>query len=99
MKKKSFRNIVLTKDEKELEESFSFDKWESIDDLATWKKELQEAAQDTLEFRKSKRITLRVNQEDLYKLKVKAIQKNIPYQTLLKVLIRDFVEGDYSVKL
>lgn len=99
MKKQVSKKTILTKDEKNLETAFSSEKWERIDDFNKWKKDLEKAAGDTLEFRKSKRITLRVNQEDLFRLKAKAIEKNIPYQTLLNVLIRDFVKGGYSVKL
>ena len=91
MKNKS-KQIVLTKFEQSLEDSLARGEWEVRDDMRTWKKEIQQAAQDTLELRKSKRITVRVNKADLIKLKAKAIEKNIPYQTLLNVLIHDFVE-------
>jgi predicted DNA binding CopG/RHH family protein len=47
----------------------------------------------------SKPITIRVNQLDLIKLKAKAKEKNIPYQTLLSSLIRDFAAGDYTLKI
>lgn len=99
MKKQNNKYPLLTKDEVGLEQSLKSEKWESIKDLKLWKKELQEAAQTTLDLRKSKKITLRVNQEDLYRLKANAIEKNIPYQTLLNVLIRDYVKGQYSVRL
>jgi len=98
MKKQNNKYSLLTKDEIELEQSLKSEKWESIKDLKSWKKELQEAAQTTIDLRKSKKITLRVNQEDLYRLKANAIQKSIPYQTLLNVLIRDYVKGHYSIK-
>jgi len=48
---------------------------------------------------KSIRITFRVNQGDLVKLKAKAMEKNIPYQTLLSTLIRSYVEEGYSFRL
>lgn len=99
MKKQNNKYPLLTKDEIEFEQSLKSEKWESVNDLKSWKKELQEAAHTTLDLRKSKKITLRVNQEDLYRLKANAIERNIPYQTLLNVLIRDYVKGQYSVKL
>lgn len=94
-----FKNLVLDHYEKEIEASLERGEWKGVDNFEKRKKELREGAKDTLELRKSKRITLRVNQGDLIKLKAKAKRKNIPYQTLLNVLIRDFVGDQYSVKL
>ncbi len=61
--------------------------------------ELRSAARTTIDLAKSKKITIRVNQGDLVKLKARAQRKNIPYQTLLGVLVRDFVDGKYSIEL
>jgi len=52
-----------------------------------------------MEARRAKPVTIRINQEDLTQLKAKAKKKNIPYQTLLGALIRDFVKGDYKIVL
>ena len=99
MKQNPLDNLVLTKEEQKLEESLKIGHWSRIDTTNKWKKELQEMAKNTLELRKSKKITLRVNQGDLIKLKTRAQKKNIPYQTLLSALIRNYVEGKYSVRL
>ncbi len=89
----------LGKEEMLLEESFARDEWISHPHLADRQREVQEIAANTIQIQKSKSITLRVNEDDLLKLRAKAIKKNIPYQTLLGVLIREYVDGDYSVKL
>lgn len=94
-----FKNLVLDDYEKELEASLERGEWKSVKHPVEWRAMMQEAARNTLELRKSKRVTFRVNQGDLIKLKAKAIRKNIPYQTLLGALIRDFVEGKYSIRL
>jgi predicted DNA binding CopG/RHH family protein len=52
---------------------------------------LQEAAARYIELNTSKPITVRVNQLALIKLKAKVKAKNIPYQTLLGVLINEYV--------
>lgn len=94
-----FKDLVFDDYERELEEALDKGPLESIKDFDAWKKKLQIAASKTLDLRKSKKITLRINQGDLIKLKAKSKLKNIPYQTLLGVVIRDFVDGKYSVKL
>lgn len=94
-----FENLVLDDYEKEIEASLERGEWKSVDNLEQRNKELQEAARHTLDLRRSKKITVRVNQGDLIKLKVKAQETNIPYQTLLGALIRDFVKGNYSINL
>lgn len=99
MKKDPFKDLVLDEYEKELEKSLERDEWVSVKHSEKWKKELQEAARKFVEARKSKPVTIRINQEDLTQLKAKAKKKNIPYQTLLGILIRDFVKGDYKIVL
>jgi len=99
MNKDLFKNLILTDEEQRIEKSLEQGNWKSISNLDKQKKELQKVATHTLDLRKSKRITFRVNQGDLVKLKAKAMRKNIPYQTLLGSLIRNYVEGRYSFKL
>lgn len=89
---------VLDTYEQEIEDSLTNAEWQP----APSQNELKSAVSIAVQKKKrelSKKITVRINQQDLLKLKEKAHKKNIPYQTLLGVLIRDFVEGDYEVKL
>ena len=96
-----FENLVLDDYEKELEASIARGEWVSVspEEFKETKKLLVEAARNTLKLRKSKRVTIRLNQGDLIKVKARAKQANISYQTLLGALIRDYVEGNYSLKL
>ncbi|OGK39141.1 hypothetical protein A3F34_00610 [Candidatus Roizmanbacteria bacterium RIFCSPHIGHO2_12_FULL_44_10] len=82
-----------------MEASIARDEWIPVENQEEVKKMWQYAAKNTLDLRKSKKITVRVNQGDLIKLKTRALASNMPYQTLLGVLVRDFVEGKYKVKL
>ena len=51
-------------------------------------------AQDQYEAtKKTKQITIRLNERDLIKLKSKAIMLGIPYQTLIGSQIRQFVNS------
>lgn len=47
----------------------------------------------------SKSVTLRINQLDLIKIKAKAKCNNIPYQTLLGVLVHDFAKDKKELRL
>lgn len=51
------------------------------------------------ELKRSKRINIRINNQDLAKVKAKANKSNIPYQTLLSTLVHKYAEGDLSIKL
>ena len=60
---------------------------------------LREAATQYQELQTSKPIAIRVNQLDLIKIKAKAKRNNIPYQTLLGVLVHDFAEDKKELSL
>lgn len=95
----SFKNVALDDYEKEIETSIARGEWKPVENVEDMRKMWQMAARRHNELNKSKKVTLRIKQSDLIKLKAKAKRTSIPYQTLLGALIRDFVEGDYSVKL
>ncbi len=94
-----FKNLILDDYEKEIEASLERGEWIESEDAESSISLVKEAAQNHIELRQSKKITFRINQGDLIKLKAKATKKNIPYQTLLGALVRDFVEGEYVIKL
>ena len=102
MKKQStsvFDTQLLDQDEQLLEEALERNEFESVGNLEGTKKMLADAANQYKMLHTSKPITIRVNQLDLIKLKARAKAKNIPYQTLLSSLIRDFAEGKYTLKI
>jgi predicted DNA binding CopG/RHH family protein len=49
--------------------------------------------------KKNKTITLRISENDLYKLKLKALESGIPYQNLIQSLIHKYVEGNLKIEL
>lgn len=59
----------------------------SLPDFEQRKKELQKIARNTLN--KTRNINIRLSERDLYKLKAKAIQKGIPYQTLAASILHE----------
>lgn len=86
-------NIKLDRQEKRIEKALEREEFVSVADLSRTKKLFKEAVKNYKELTKTKRITIRVNNEDLIKVKAKAKKNNVPYQTLLNALIRQFAEG------
>jgi len=102
MKKQSatiFDQQVLDQEEQLIEEALERGEFESVGNLEETKQMLADAARRYKMLNASKPITIRVNQLDLIKIKSKAKAKNMPYQTLLGSLIRDFADGDYTFKI
>ncbi|PIU36587.1 antitoxin [Candidatus Roizmanbacteria bacterium CG_4_8_14_3_um_filter_34_9] len=61
-------------------------------------KRYREAAKYTLEkMKKDKRITIRVENEDLNLIQDKAIKSGIPYQTLIASILRKFARGKINI--
>lgn len=94
-----FQNYILDEYEQGLEEALEKTSWKSRTNIQKRKKDVELIARNFLDLRKSKRVTFRIAQSDLIRLKTKAQEKCIPYQTLLTALIRDYINGKYSLKL
>ena len=47
-------------------------------------------------FRKDRRVTIRLYDHDLKGIQKKALEKGIPYQTLISSMIHQYVEGDLA---
>jgi len=72
--------IKLTKEEKEILDSFEKGEWVPVADLSKRKKELAEYARNTL--RKDKRLNIRISERDLIELQRKACRIRLMYQVL-----------------
>ncbi len=57
----------------------------SAPDFQKRKKELQQIAKNTLN--KTRNINIRLSERDLYRLKAKAIEEGLPYQTLASSIL------------
>ncbi|MBS3907835.1 MAG: hypothetical protein KGZ49_12450 [Syntrophaceae bacterium] len=83
----------LDKDEKKLSKSLENEGW--VSDLTNKeKKQYQEYARYSLN--KRKRINIRMTERDLKKIRSKAIEEGIPYQSLISMLIHKYNEGKIS---
>jgi len=90
------KTTYLDKDERKMAESLEKDEW--ISDLdKKEKKQYEEYARYSLN--KQKRINIRMSERDLNKIRAKAIEEGIPYQSLISMLIHKYNEGKLSVSM
>lgn len=76
----------LTPEEQEIENAFMRGDYESVPNLEEEKKRLAAIGRYTLA--KNKTITVRLSERNLMRLKAKAAQEGIPYQTFVSSLIQ-----------
>ncbi len=81
----------LTKEEKEILNSFEKGEWVPVANLPKRKKELVEYARNTL--KKDKRLNIRISGRDLIELQRKAVKEGLPYQTYVSSILHKFVNG------
>ena len=72
-------------------------KYKSVNNLKEEIKRAREAAKNTLQ--KTKNINIRLPERDIQKLKVKAAENNLPYQTLISMLLRQYTKGEIRISL
>lgn len=81
-------------DEKQLAKSLEDEEW--ISDLTQKdKNKYREYVRHSLN--KQKRINIRMSERDLKKIRAKAIEEGIPYQSLISMLIHKYNEGKVSI--
>ena len=91
MKKK----LYLDDDEKQLAESLENEEW--VSDLSKKEKQKYEAVA-RYSLNKQMRINIRMTERDLKKIRAKAIEEGIPYQSLISMLIHKYNEGKMSIR-
>lgn len=94
-----FENLVLDEYEQGIEDALERGEYVSDPDFKKNKKMFEEAARRHLELQESKSITLRIKKKDLMRLKARAARNNIPYQTLIGLLINSYNEGKTKLML
>lgn len=93
-----FKNLVLDEYEQEIEDALERDEYIEVKDNKL-NKMLEEAAKNWVELEETKSVTLRVKKLDLIKLRAKAARNNIPYQTLINLLISSYTSGKTKLSL
>lgn len=81
----------LTKEEKEILDSYERGEWVPVKDFTKRKAELMRYARNTL--KKDRRLNIRISERDLNELQRKATAEGLPYQTYISSIIHKFVNG------
>lgn len=79
----------LDQEEKEILEAYERGEFIPVKNQAAMKRKMQKAAAYTL--KKTKNINLRLTEQDFHRIKVKAIEEGIPYQTLAASILHKYV--------
>ena len=85
------KNAILSKEEGTIERDF--DKYQPVSKGT--KGHIEKIIEDS---RKSRQISLRLNENDLERLKKKANKNGLPYQTMINVVIHKYVTDSYLDK-
>lgn len=80
--------VVLDEEEEQIIKDFEEGKFVRVKDFEKQKKLFQEYARNTL--KKTKNINIRLSEKDLQKLKRKAMEEGLPYQTLAASVLHKF---------
>lgn len=83
------KKIKLTKEERELNKAYEQGLFKSVSNLSSQKKKYAQIARNTL--KKNKSITIRLAERDLQKIKAKAAEEGLPYQTLITSVIHKYI--------
>jgi len=83
--------VKLSKEEKTILESVERGRGKSVPRLEKEAKRYQDYARAT--FRKDKRVNIRISERDLVKIRQRALEEGLPYQTLISSILHKFVGG------
>jgi predicted DNA binding CopG/RHH family protein len=98
MKNTKTINLKLTQEEEMLEQSIL--RGDYISDPAHANQKMwSEAIANHQELSRTKQMTMRVDSADLIKVKVKAQKYGMPYQTLLKLVFKQFADGQIALRI
>lgn len=88
-----FKNLVLDEYEQDIEDHI-----EEFEPIPNMEAEIKRHTMYAREYlKKQKRITVRVNQADLDTIKQKAIEHNLPYQSLVNLLLHHYASGKITL--
>lgn len=91
------KKIKLDKYEQSIEKALAAGKYRRVKNFTAEKNKLVKAAENTLN--KMRNINLRVSIRDLIKVKSRAEETGIPYQTLVRSLIRQYASGQVQLRV
>ena len=84
-------NLNLSKEEKDILETYEADEWQSVENIESEAVKYQGYAKAT--FKKDKRVNIRISTKNLEALQQKALEEGIPYQTLISSILHKYING------
>jgi predicted DNA binding CopG/RHH family protein len=87
--------LDLDKEELDILQSVENNEWQSKDNTNNRLLELQSYVKN----QNKKAISIRVNENDIYELKKKALENSIGYQNLIQILIHQFASGKIKISV
>ncbi len=99
MKNKYADEVPMDDYEKELAMFLDKGIFEDVDNFAKEKKEAEQAAERYFDLKQNKSVTLRVKNANLIRIKAKAKKNNLPYQTLINMLINGYLDGKFKLAI
>ncbi|HEY9058864.1 MAG TPA: CopG family antitoxin [Aurantimonas sp.] len=82
---------IISDDEREDYEASENGEWVSVGDIETQRALWVDMARATLDG-KRRRISIAIPERDLARLKTRAAEKGMPYQTLINSILHEYVE-------
>lgn len=84
------KTIHLDEEEQLILDAFESGQLQSVDNLADEKKMILNAAKNT---QKKRAISIRLAEVDIRKIRAKALEEGIPYQTFIGSIVHKYVSG------
>jgi predicted DNA binding CopG/RHH family protein len=84
----------LDKEEQEILEAYERGEYKSVPNVKKEIARYRSVAQNTLN--RNRNINIRLSERDLHKLKAKAQEEGLPYQTLIASLLHKYVNKSHS---
>jgi len=85
----------LDKEESEILDAIEDGKWELVKPKKAELSHYAQIASNT--FRKDQRMNIRISKADMDRIKTKAAEEGLPYQTLVASIIHKFASGNFRV--
>ena len=86
------KKYQLDRDEQEILDAIESGRWELIEPKRSELQRYAQIAKNTL--RKGQRMNIRISSADFNRIKAKAAEEGIPYQTLVASIIHKYVSGN-----
>ena len=83
-------SVAFDEEEREILRAVEAGEWDEIPHMEAEKRRIQEFFRQGAQTR---RMTLRITENDLYSLQIRARQEGIPYQTLMTSILHKYLTG------